>query len=197
LKDSNEIQAAKRRLRETTEAALARLDPAGKPLASAQACHRMAETAEWKTARAILGFAPMPGELDIWPLMLEALARGAQVALPRFDRSTRTYTVCQIRTAEDVVPGYYGIREPGAHCPVSETKLLDLILVPGVAFDLQGRRLGRGKGFYDRLLKTWSGVTCGVGFDEQIVAEVPVEAHDVHLDCILTPSRFVRPGGLE
>ena len=67
---------------------------------------------------------------------------------------------------------------------------LDLVLVPGVAFDLHGRRLGRGRGYYDRLLSQVGGRTCGVAFDEQVVSEVPVEAHDVLLNCILTPTRW-------
>jgi 5-formyltetrahydrofolate cyclo-ligase len=66
-----------------------------------------------------------------------------------------------------------------------------LILVPGVAFDLRGYRLGRGKGFYDQLLAAVRGPTCGVGFDEQIVDAVPVEPHDVRLSCLLTPTRWI------
>jgi 5-formyltetrahydrofolate cyclo-ligase len=68
---------------------------------------------------------------------------------------------------------------------------LDFILVPGVAFDLHGRRLGRGRGFYDQLLANVRGRTCGVAFDEQIVRDVPIEPHDVSLNCILTPTRWV------
>ena len=68
---------------------------------------------------------------------------------------------------------------------------LDFVLVPGIAFDLQGRRLGRGKGYYDRLLAEVRGKTCGVAFDEQIVDEIPVEPHDIHVNCILTPTRWI------
>jgi 5-formyltetrahydrofolate cyclo-ligase len=66
-----------------------------------------------------------------------------------------------------------------------------LILVPGVAFDLRGGRLGRGRGYYDRLLSGLQGYRCGVAFDEQIVDRVPLEPHDASLNCILTPSRWV------
>ena len=69
--------------------------------------------------------------------------------------------------------------------------LLDVVLVPGVAFDLGGRRLGRGAGYYDRLLTGVRGTTCGVAFDEQISGELPVEPHDVHVNCILTPTRWL------
>jgi 5-formyltetrahydrofolate cyclo-ligase len=68
---------------------------------------------------------------------------------------------------------------------------LDLILVPGVAFDLQGRRLGRGKGYYDQLLGALHGTRCGVAFDQQVVDEIPMAPHDMTLHCILTPTRWV------
>ena len=68
---------------------------------------------------------------------------------------------------------------------------LDLVLVPGVAFDLQGRRLGRGRGFYDRLLADVDGIKCGIAFDEQMVNEVPAGPPDVRLNFILTPTRCV------
>jgi 5-formyltetrahydrofolate cyclo-ligase len=68
---------------------------------------------------------------------------------------------------------------------------LDLVLVPGVGFDLQGRRLGRGRGFYDRLLADVDGIKCGVAFEEQVVSEIPVGPRDVRLNFILTPTRCV------
>jgi 5-formyltetrahydrofolate cyclo-ligase len=68
---------------------------------------------------------------------------------------------------------------------------LDLVLVPGVAFDARGGRLGRGKGFYDRLLSAVNGTKCGVAFDEQIVDAVPVGPLDVLVNCILTPTRWI------
>jgi len=72
---------------------------------------------------------------------------------------------------------------------------LDLILVPGVAFDLRGRRLGRGRGFYDRLLLETGGVKCGIAFDEQIAGEVPTGKYDLQMNFILTPTRCVETGG--
>jgi 5-formyltetrahydrofolate cyclo-ligase len=78
-----------------------------------------------------------------------------------------------------------------ARCLAQPVNKLDLVLVPGVAFDLHGRRLGRGKGFYDQLLATVRGTTIGAAFEQQVVREVPVEPHDVYLNCILTPTRWL------
>lgn len=161
---------------------------------SALACSLLERQAVWQKAKTIFFYAPLPDELDIWPLFQDSLAAGKTVALPRFDEATRRYVACQIQDiGKDLGNGRFGIREPESRCIAVPLNRLDLILVPGVAFDLHGGRLGRGKGFYDQLLASVRGATCGVAFDEQIVEAVPVEAHDVHLNCILTPTRWIEP----
>ncbi len=167
------------------------VSPEERTTASAQLCARLASEKIFEDAKTILFFAPLPDEPDIWPLLFEALGKGKTVALPRFDSATQSYSACHVQHPEtEVKSGQFGIREPVATCPQIELKRLDLVLVPGVAFDLCGRRLGRGRGFYDRLLALVGGTFVGVVFDEQIVAEVPVEPHDIRLNCILTPSRW-------
>jgi 5-formyltetrahydrofolate cyclo-ligase len=147
----------------------------------------------WLQAQTILFFAPMPDELDIWPSLPVALAAGKHVYLPRFLSHTNSYAACHVKIPDtDLTLGQFGIREPSESCPQISLNRLDFVLVPGVAFDLHGRRLGRGKGFYDQLLAAVRGKTCGVAFDEQIVNEIPVEPHDVLLNCILTPSRWIQ-----
>jgi 5-formyltetrahydrofolate cyclo-ligase len=160
--------------------------------ASARACALLEQQPVWQRAQLIFFYAPLPEELDIWPLLHDGLAAGKTIALPRFDPATGRYVACQITdTAKDLSGGQFGIREPAGHCIAVPSNRLDLILVPGVAFDGHGRRLGRGKGFYDQLLESVRGTTCGVAFDEQIVETVPVEPHDVYLNCILTPTRWL------
>src|SRR5439155_22158696 len=159
---------------------------------STQARRLLADQPIWRKAQAILFFAPLPVELDIWPLLCDAVADGKSVALPRFIPGTNSYAACRLEDpARDLIPGQFGIREPASHCSQISLNRLDFILVPGVAFDLHGRRLGRGKGFYDRLLAGLSGTTCGVAFDKQIMREIPVAPHDLSVDCILTPRRWL------
>ena len=146
----------------------------------------------WKRAGVVLLFAPLPEEPDIWPLLSEAIAAGKTVALPAFVSGTSVYTARQIiEPSRDLVQGRFGIREPAPGCPEVALNRLDLALVPGVAFDTRGGRLGRGKGFYDRLLPAVNGLKCGVAFDDQIVDAVPVGPMDVRLNCILTPTRWI------
>jgi 5-formyltetrahydrofolate cyclo-ligase len=189
---SDSIPNSKQALRLAVRARLAAMPAAQRSEASAQARALLAQQALWQQARSVLFFAPMPEELDIWPLLLDALAAGKTVALPCYELTARSYAAYRVRDpVKDVQEGSFGIREPKLSEGASPLTRLDLILVPGVAFDLRGRRLGRGKGFYDRMLATLQGARCGVGFDEQVVEEVPSEPHDARLDCLLTPTRWV------
>jgi len=187
-------QFAKKELRAKVLASLRQLSPAEREAAGAQARSLLREQPIWKQARSVLLFAPLPDELDVWPLLAAALSAGKTVALPRFDSQTNGYVASQVQNlVDDVKIGRFGIREPTEKCSQIALNRLDFILVPGVAFDMQGRRLGRGKGFFDRLLAVVRGTTCGVAFDEQIVREIPVAPHDVHVNRILTPTRWVEP----
>ena len=186
------IQESKQALRQQVRASVGRMEPGERAAASARACALLAAQTLWKTARWVLFFAPLPGELDVWPLLSQALTTSKKVALPRFVNETGSYETCQILDPNvDLQVGRYGIREPRSDCLPLPSPRLDLILVPGVAFDLRGRRLGRGKGYYDQLLGGLSGTRCGVAFDQQLLGEVPEEPHDLRVSCLLTPTRWI------
>ena len=186
------LTAQKATLRERLRAELHELTRAQKEEAAVEICARLVEQPGWKNARAVLLFAPLPDEPNIRPLFHAALADGKLTALPRFNARMGDYEAAVISDpATDLVEGKFGIIEPAATCATVDLKRLDLVLVPGVAFGWQGHRLGRGKGFYDRLLAEVPGKTCGVAFDQQVVSTIPVEPHDVRLNCILTPSHWL------
>jgi 5-formyltetrahydrofolate cyclo-ligase len=155
-----------------------------------QLCEVLAAQPIWLRAKSTLLFSPLADEPDISPLMEAALRAGKIIALPRFDAARAIYSAAQVSSNSDLAPGRFGALEPRAGCPAIPLNHLDLVLVPGIAFDLVGRRLGRGKGFYDRLLAEVRGHKCGVAFDAQIVAEIPEEPHDVRVDSIVTPTRW-------
>lgn len=185
------IESAKRELRERIHGEMKRMTPRERAAASAQACLRLEQQNVWREARSILFYAPMADEVDTWRLLLDALAAGKEVFLPRYHPQEGAYEVCRVVDAgRDVRVGQFGIREPGESSRKIQSNRLDLILVPGIAFDFDGHRLGRGKGHYDQLLKSLQGTTCGVAFERQIVSHVPTGSHDVRLSCILTPMRW-------
>ena len=181
----------KKALRNQVREALKKMSADERSVASLQLCTRLEEQELWRKAQSILFYAPLPDEPDIWRLLLDSLAAKKTVLLPRFELEHGHYSACLIKDAvTDIQTGKFGIREPAPTCEKISLNRLDLILVPGIAFDADGHRLGRGKGFYDRLLAVLKGPTCGVAFDQQIVHQIPVEPHDMRLNCILTPTRW-------
>jgi 5-formyltetrahydrofolate cyclo-ligase len=185
------IREQKAALRDRIRSELKQIGPGARATKSAQACLRLQQEPLWQRAQSVLLYAPLPDELDIEPLWRDALAMGKELAMLRFGAEKQVYVPCRVREPkDDLQPGRFGIMEPRVGCPEVPLKQLDFLVAPGVAFTLDGRRLGRGRGFYDRLLASVRGIKCGIAFDEQIVDAIPAEAHDIRLDFILTPTRW-------
>ena len=197
MQDSkSDLKTQKAALRKEIRAVLKNISPAARAAASAQLCARLKEQSFWKNAASVLFFAPQPDEADVWPLLEETVAAGKICALPRFDPASRSYSACRVQDLQgEIVTGKFGIREPGPSCVEIPLNQIDLVLIPGLAFDLHGNRLGRGRGFYDRLLAKTSGVKCGAGCDFQLLGKIPAEPHDAKVDFIVTPTRCVETAG--
>ena len=134
-------------------------------------------------AKVILAYYSFPDEVDTHTLIQELVAEGKTVLLPKVLDDT-TMELRQYAGPQDLSEGAYHIMEPmGA--PFKDFSQIDVALIPGLAFDTNGHRLGRGKGYYDRFLTAFTGKTIGVCFDFQKVAEVPVDAHDVAVDRVV------------
>ena len=109
------------------------------------------------------------------------------IALPRYESKDREYSACVIKSLKDLVVGKYNIMEPSPICNEVNINQLDLVIVPGVAFDRFGGRLGRGNGYYDRFLKNLKAIFYGVCFKQQVVDKTPQDLHDAKMDIIMTP----------
>lgn len=179
-------------IRSRVRAVLAGVSSGEAAEASTRACALLRAQPIWRESKSILFYAPLAQELDLSPLMTDALISDKTVALPRFIAETGQYAAFQVTNpADGLTRGNFGILEPLSTAPSVPVNQLDLALVPGIAFDMCGRRLGRGKGFYDRLLAAVPGAKCGVAFDQQVVGEIPVESHDIVMNFILTPTRWL------
>jgi len=188
---SENVAEAKAVLRTALRERLKNLPQEQRAADSARIRQRLVERAIWHAAQSVLFYVPTLTEPDLWPLVTEALHQGKIVALPRYSPPTEAYTACLISDpSQDLEPGRFGILEPTAGCPIYSLKQLDLALVPGIGFSFGGCRLGRGKGYYDRLLSGLPAFKCGVAFECQVADEFPMEPHDVRLNCILTPERW-------
>lgn len=154
----------------------------------------LAALASFASARTVLLTLPFRSEWDTLPLVRRALAAGKSVVVPRVNATTRMLELHAIEDpVRDAGPGHQGIPEPLAHCPMVAPGAVDWVLVPGVAFDRAGRRLGYGGGYYDRLLPLLSPQAARIAgaFDLQIVDRVPSGPHDVTVDRIVTPSETI------
>jgi 5-formyltetrahydrofolate cyclo-ligase len=139
-------------------------------------------------------------ELETRPFFIRALEAGKRVVLPKVDRQRQIMRLFQIRDPKlDLEPGTLGIPEPKPHCPPIERREIDWVLVPGLAFDLHCHRLGRGAGHYDRLLpRLRPDANCwALGFDCQVVEQLPSEPHDVPVDGVATPSHWITSPNLD
>jgi len=151
----------------------------------------VAGLAEIERAAVVLAFASFGREIPTDPLLDRLLTAGKAVVLPYVDAADGAMRAAAIRSLDDLVPGYRGIREPAERVPAA---VAEAAVVPGVAFDSRGGRLGYGGGFYDRYLEDIaSGVpVIGLCYDVQVVEEVPVEDHDRLVDIVVTERRVIR-----
>jgi 5-formyltetrahydrofolate cyclo-ligase len=142
----------------------------------------------WKTALWVGAFYPKADEVGICSLLTAVLDSGRKLVLPGFSVHDRNYSFRLVKDlSKDLVRGEFQIMEPHPDCPEIEPEILDLILVPGLSFDSRGGRLGRGRGFYDRLLMQVRGEICGLAFSEQVIPSVPSEPHDIRVHRLVTP----------
>jgi 5-formyltetrahydrofolate cyclo-ligase len=134
------------------------------------------------------GYLAKPDEVQIDDFLSNWLGCGARICVPKFRPATQLYDMVWLDDLNKVTSGKHGVREP----ITDETAWLyevDFILVPGVAFDLTGGRLGHGLGYYDRLLTGVSAPKIGVAFDFQLVDSLPLTEQDIRMDGIVTESR--------
>lgn len=189
---------AKRELRGRARAAMAAMPAGERAAASAAACGLAMEQPWFKRAMTMMVYAPLPMELDIRPLVECALRAGRVVCMPRVGWEGRSLTPVAIHGMDDLVEGErFGVREPRPGARIVAKDMLDLIIVPGLAFDEAGGRLGRGAGFYDRFLGSLGprALKIGLAYEAQVFASVPVEALDVRLDVVVTERRVMERRG--
>ncbi len=185
------LHEAKLAARQAMMAARDALPAAARLAASAAITARIAALPSYIAARTVLLTLPFRSEWDTLPLVEQALAAGKTVAAPRVNRATRMLDLHSLSdSARALLPGAYGIPEPEATADRVPPESVEWVLVPGVAFDRTGRRLGYGGGYYDRLLPLLGRATRVAGaFDLQLVDRVPWAPHDVCVDVIVTESQ--------
>lgn len=182
--------STKDELRRRFRAARRALDAATRAAATAAACTTIETLITKLHPPALASYAAAGGELDLDALHQRRWRHGEVVWLPRVHGDGLTWHA--LNSADGLVPGAFGIREPRADVPAAPLPAGTLILVPGVAFAADGHRLGQGRGYYDRTLASLNAVSIGVGFACQRCDDQPHEAHDHCLDGVLLDGELLR-----
>lgn len=182
-------QRVKKELRRRFKA-LRNAMPADAIAARSVAAASQAQSLSWMSqVGSVASFSSVRSEIDTTPLESALLAQGARLAFPRVDLE-KNAIVLHFCERSDLEEGGFGVHEPPADAPIADE--LDLILVPALAVDPRGFRVGYGKGFYDQLLaevRPRVERIAAYAFDFQLVPETPNEAHDEPVDFVITDKR--------
>lgn len=174
--------------------ALKKIAPQERHARSLAVCRRLEATPAFLAAQNVMLFLSMKTEVETAALALSAWQAGKAIVMPRVLWQERLIEPVEVTSLEtEASPQFPGLRQPKTGSPVS-LSMIDIIAVPGLAFDLRGYRVGRGKGFYDRFLpqKELHAVTVALCFDEQVLTDfIPAEQHDVPVKIIITDKRTI------
>ncbi len=155
---------------------------------SSRACSLLSSTPQWKNSKSVLLYRSMRTEVQTRSLIELALNEGKLVCLPHSPGSDKASRIDKLADL-GLVDGR-GLLHGGS-AGLVDVKAIDLAVVPGMAFDLSGNRLGRGGGFYDRLLPQMRATKVGLAFAFQVTESLPAEDHDAPVDFIATEERVI------
>ena len=188
------VVAAKQALRRQTTAARKALTDGYRQSASEKMLAVLYAQPAFRAAQTIFLYASMVDEVQLDALMEYCLTLGKTVCLPLIT-GPGTMEAAVLPSMAALVTGKFGIRaiDPD-HCQALDARTIDLIIVPGAAFDAAGRRLGLGAGYYDRFMaeRAPQASRIALTFDCQLVDEVPVESHDQLVNMVITESKLLK-----
>lgn len=194
LSAATDPQSRKAAIRE--QARKNRIAQMNKDEVSRRICEKFMALPAYTAARTVMWYVDAGSEVRTRHLLPQALSHGKRIVVPWCVVETNQLELFWLEEMSELVEGAYKILEPKTELrelPRKRVKPdeLDLVMVPGTAFDPRGGRMGQGKGYYDRLLANarQDAPLVGLAFDCQIFDEIPVSAHDVFMDLVITESR--------
>ena len=183
MSDMNSKSVIRRQLRDSLTA----MNDVDRHAKSVAACRFVSTSSEFDAAQVVMLYLSMATEVDTAPLALKCWQAGKSVVVPKVSWDQRRILPVEIASLKDGLTTTGPVREPIAGKPIP-TEFIDLVIVPGLGFTPAGHRIGRGMGFYDRVLaqSDFVGLSCGLAFEEQVVEQLPVLDHDVPLSMLCT-----------
>jgi 5-formyltetrahydrofolate cyclo-ligase len=194
LNKMNDVLATKKRIRQEISRERERLTDKQCLENSQCICDMITKSALIKDSDDFILYYPFQNEVDLLPCAEFLLKNRKNIYFPRFNLTSKSYDLAIIKSLEkDFVKGKFGIMEPsvvaeGVHSDFSQA----VWFIPGVAFDKKGNRLGRGGGYYDRFLNSHKGTFVAVAHQIQLVEQVPLEAHDMKVDWLVTEKNIYK-----
>ena len=190
-----EISAAKIQIREDIAKSISALSESKKAEKTKAIEAKLFDFANFLEAKIALLYVNGDYEVRTDTIIKRSYGYGKIVVLPAFDPLKFEMNLMKVDNFEkELIPGPRGVPEPDAsRCKIVPLERIDIALIPGLAFDEKGGRIGSGKGYYDRLIPRLAITTRKVAltFEEQIVPQVPMESHDKHVDIIITDERVI------
>ncbi|WP_078552829.1 5-formyltetrahydrofolate cyclo-ligase [Bacillus alkalicellulosilyticus] len=145
----------------------------------------------WRKAQTVAITISRGTEIHTYPIIMEAWKQGKTIAVPKTYPKTKKMEFLLIDSFKQLKPTYFSLLEPVERCPLITKDKLDLVVVPGLAFERSGYRLGFGGGYYDRYLQDYNGDTISMAFEEQLVATVFPEQYDIPVSTIVTEKQII------
>lgn len=146
----------------------------------------------YKNSKVLFSFVSFGSEVDTHQIINQALKDSKTICVPRIESKEKGMEIFKINSLDELKTGYFGILEPMKSCPAIDPESIDLILMPGVAFDKQGGRVGYGRGFYDNFLRKMNKKVdkIALSYDFQLLDKVPMDEFDVRIDGIITEKQL-------
>lgn len=155
-------------------------------------CKILSECEIYQNAETVLFYASLDDEICVDSVIEDAISKGKKVALPVCTDTDGNMDYYYIHSLDDLITGFFSVREPDTNfCKICHDFSNSICVVPGIAFDKNGYRLGYGKGYYDRFLKKTALVSVGLCYNELVVEKIPNEKYDIPVDYIITQDRLI------
>lgn len=191
LEEEKEIRGSKKVLRSRIKKAMKLLSPAERAEEDACIAKHIITSPVFKQAEIILAYLAFGEEISVDEVIREALLQGKKVAVPLIVSSDE-FKAALLTGLDDLPLDRYGIRTVNEEGAVFiEADVIDLVLVPGLGFSSDGRRIGRGAGYYDRYLAECGGVQMGIARTRLMSEEIPVETFDIRVDAVATEKGII------
>ena len=193
-RSGDSMAIAKQAFRDKMRSQRTCVSPSDAILAANFVTNKFLQLPEVASAQIVALYAAIHGELQTTLLAKQLLARQIGLAYPRVLSHQRALCFGRIADLSQLSPQSFGIEEPSCQMPTVPVEHIDIVVLPGLAFDRQGRRLGWGQGHYDATLQGYKGLKVGLAYEFQVIDEVPSNIYDLPVDVLITDQRTYRVG---